>query len=228
MVCEGSEAALPTIDSVTVPVAAMLFAVRVSVALEPVAVAGVKVAVKPFDIPIAVKPTFPAKPPVRVIVIGFVVVDPWARGTVGTLAAMVKPPGTTLTVSEKERVTLATPLPLALTARGYVPALTVMPTFMLTVLVVVLPLTWGAAADAVTPLGAPLTAIAAAPVNPLEPVTVTPKVTDSPCMTVAPEEVRAMAICGGGPVPEPSLPPPQPANSVQAIPMANMRPRGGR
>jgi hypothetical protein len=91
---------------------------------------------------------------------------------------------------------------------------------MCTVLVVVLPENCGAEAEAITPAGAPVTVIVAGPANPFEPVTVTPKLMDSPGVTVATDDDRVIAICGAGPATPVSLPPPQPAASVHARLMA--------
>src|SRR5262245_44471469 len=81
---------VPLTVTVERPVVAVLEAVRVKVVLAPVVEAGEKLAVTPLGRPLAVKATLPVKPPVRVIAIVLVTLDPRLTVRLPGLAASEK------------------------------------------------------------------------------------------------------------------------------------------
>jgi len=154
---------VPVTVTVAAPVAALLDAARVSVVLLPVVGVGLKLAVTPAGKPLAVNPTLPVNPPVRVIVIVLVPLAPWPIVRLPGLADNEKSAGATgLTVSAMVAVWLRLPLvPVTVTVDD--PVVAVLEA--LSVSVVAAPLDVGLKV-AVTPAGRPLALNATLPAKP--------------------------------------------------------------
>jgi hypothetical protein len=80
----------PVMVTAAGPSVAVAEALKVTVLLVPVAEAGAKLAVTPVGKPPALNATPPVKPPVRVIVIALVAVEPWVTFTLVGLAESAK------------------------------------------------------------------------------------------------------------------------------------------
>lgn len=172
---------VPVIVTVTgPPVVAVLLAVKVST-LALVEDAGLKEAVTPLGIPVAVKVTLPVKPPVSVTVMVSVPLLPCLTDREDAEGARVKPiTGLVLTVRATVVLAVVLPeVPVMVTVTGP-PTVAV----LLAVSVRTLELVEDVGLnEAVTPLGTPVAVKATLPVNPSTSVTVMESVALLPWVT---------------------------------------------